>query len=181
MTTWEGASPPTFSESVVSFVSTLENAKNIIVKCVLAIAGIFMAVLLTSVFMQVVFRYVLRRPLSWSEELARYTFVWISLLGAAAVIPKSLTQGIDLLVKQLPESVQMVVGVITRLLMAVFCAILAFKGYELTGIVHMQTSAAMSLPMSYVYFAVPVSAVLMIVILYLDSVITYRNASSQNL
>ena len=181
MTTWEGASPPTFSESVVSFVSTLENAKNIIVKCVLAIAGIFMAVLLTSVFMQVVFRYVLRRPLSWSEELARYTFVWISLLGAAAVIPKSLTQGIDLLVKQLPESVQMVVGFITRLLMAVFCAILAFKGYELTGIVHMQTSAAMSLPMSYVYFAVPVSAVLMIVILFLDSVITYRNASSQNL
>lgn len=181
MTTWEGASPPTFSESVVSFVSTLENAKNIIVKCVLAIAGIFMAVLLTSVFMQVVFRYVLRRPLNWSEELARYTFVWISLLGAAAVIPKSLTQGIDLLVKQLPESVQMVVGVITRLLMAVFCAILAFKGYELTGIVHMQTSAAMSLPMSYVYFAVPVSAVLMIVILFLDSVITYRNASSQNL
>ena len=45
----------------------------------------------------------------------------------------------------------------------------------------MQTSAAMSLPMSYVYFAVPVSAVLMIVILFLDSVITYRNASSQNL
>lgn len=139
-----------------------------------------MAVLLTSVFLQVVFRYVLARPLSWSEELARYTFVWISLLGAAGVIPKSLTQGIDILVNKLPTSVQVILGLITRLLIVGFCLLLVFKGYELTKIVHIQKSAVIGFPMSCVYLAVPVSAILMIVILILDSVMTYKKVLEEN-
>lgn len=32
---------------------------------------------------QVIMRYVFQHPLTWSEELARYIFVWIALLGSA--------------------------------------------------------------------------------------------------
>ena len=32
---------------------------------------------------QVVSRYVFGKPLTWSEELARYMFVWLALLGSA--------------------------------------------------------------------------------------------------
>jgi TRAP-type C4-dicarboxylate transport system permease small subunit len=35
------------------------------------------------VFLQVVFRYVLRQPLFWSEELPRYLLIWMSFLAAA--------------------------------------------------------------------------------------------------
>ncbi|MCE7878778.1 MAG: TRAP transporter small permease, partial [Betaproteobacteria bacterium PRO3] len=43
---------------------------------VLAFAGMF-----ACVFAQVVFRYFLDDPLVWSDELARYLFVWVSFLG----------------------------------------------------------------------------------------------------
>ena len=39
-------------------------------------AGIFLCVLA-----QVVFRYVFNAPLTWSEELARYLFIWCAFLG----------------------------------------------------------------------------------------------------
>ena len=35
----------------------------------------------TVLFMQVIFRYILKNPLIWSEELARYLHVWIALFG----------------------------------------------------------------------------------------------------
>jgi len=34
------------------------------------------------VLLQVIYRYILTEPLHWSEEMARYLFVWLSLLGA---------------------------------------------------------------------------------------------------
>ena len=139
-----------------------------------------MVVLLMSVFAQVVFRYVFVKPLSWSEELARYTFVWVSMLGAAGVIPKSLTQGIDILVNKLPTSVQVVLGLIIRSLIVAFCLLLIIKGYELTKITHIQKSAVIGFPMSYAYFSVPFSAALMIIILCLDSIITYKKLLEEN-
>ena len=41
------------------------------------------AVIVVVGFAQVVFRYVLESPLSWSEELVRYVFVWSVFLTAA--------------------------------------------------------------------------------------------------
>ena len=41
------------------------------------------------VFLQVVYRYVLAEPLHWSEEMARYLFVWLSLLGATLGLPEA--------------------------------------------------------------------------------------------
>jgi len=34
---------------------------------------------------QVLFRYLLMIPLPWTEELARFTLVWVTFLGAASV------------------------------------------------------------------------------------------------
>ena len=155
-------------------VDRLRKTQDTLVKSILAVGAIIMAVLLISIFMQVIFRYVLRRPLSWSEELARFGFVWISMLGAAATIPKSLTQGIDLLLKKLPRTVQVISNVATRILMVLFSLILVAKGWELTTIVHLQTSAVMGIRMSWVYASIPVAAFLMVVILTLDSLINYN-------
>lgn len=161
-------------------VDTLEKIQKTLVKVILAIGAVIMAVLLVSIFLQVIFRYVLQKPLSWSEELARYGFVWISMLGAAATIPKSLTQGIDSLLKRLPRPVQAISNIVTRILMVLFCLLLIVKGWELTTIVHMQTSAVMSIRMSWVYSSIPIAALLMVVILSIDSLINLKEITMQD-
>lgn len=49
--------------------------------------GISTAIVMTvMIFMQVVYRYVLADSLSWSEELARYMFIWSVAMGSALAL-----------------------------------------------------------------------------------------------
>lgn len=134
----------------------------------LIIASILLVVITSSVFLQVIFRYVLEQPLSAAEELARFCFVWVSLLGAAATISASSSQGIDLLVKKFPERIQRVIAVLSSLGILLFCGMLVVKGMELVSIVYSQRSPGLNLPMSYVYISVPVSALLIAITLGLE-------------
>ncbi|MGI6559038.1 MAG: TRAP transporter small permease [Limnochordia bacterium] len=54
-------------------------------KRVEGIGSFLLAVLVTIVLAQVLFRYVLRIPVPWTEELARFLLVWVTFIGAAAV------------------------------------------------------------------------------------------------
>src|SRR5574341_1452640 len=50
------------------------------------VAGLLIALMTALVALQVVFRYVVNYTLPWSEELARYVFLWASLLGACVAL-----------------------------------------------------------------------------------------------
>ena len=66
-------------------------------------AIIVLVLSLTAVtFAQVVTRYVLNDPLIWSEELARYLFVWVSMIGAALAVRNGGHFGLDLLLRRMP-------------------------------------------------------------------------------
>ena len=45
-----------------------------------------MSLMTVIVFAQIFFRYVFNVPLGWSEELARFAFVWVSFMGASALM-----------------------------------------------------------------------------------------------
>ena len=45
-----------------------------------------MAIMTILVFIQVVMRYVFSNSLSWSEELARFIFLWVSWIGASYAV-----------------------------------------------------------------------------------------------
>ena len=47
---------------------------------------IFLLMITVIIFAQVIFRYVLKAPLSWSEEFATYIFSIETFLGAAMVL-----------------------------------------------------------------------------------------------
>lgn len=149
------------------------NAQKTITRAVAAAAAVMLTGTLSCVFLQVVFRYILSRPLSWSEELARFLFAWSSMLGAAAGATGILAQGIDLLTKKFPKYLQTPVDVVARAATLSACAVLIVKGFELTGRVHEQTSSAINVRMSYVYAAVPVGLLFLFIILAVNTFTVY--------
>lgn len=137
------------------------------------LAGSVLFVVVATVFLQVVFRYVLARPLAWSVELARFLFTWTSMLGAAAAAEKMFVQAIDVFTRKLPERLQKPIDIMARAITFVTIIVLLVTGIELTGRVFRQTSSALGIRMSYVYTAVPVGLALMALLLLLDTYNTH--------
>jgi TRAP-type C4-dicarboxylate transport system permease small subunit len=74
-----------------------------------AVLILMMIVMASAVVIQVVSRYIINRPTSWSEEVARYLFVWITFLGSAVVIRKRRHVDVSVLTDRLPARAARVV------------------------------------------------------------------------
>jgi TRAP-type C4-dicarboxylate transport system permease small subunit len=66
---------------------------------VVVAAGVVLIVLLVS--LQVIYRYAVRQPLVWSEELTTLSYQWLSFLGAALAVRHRAHFGVDFLVRRL--------------------------------------------------------------------------------
>ncbi len=122
------------------------------------------------VFLQVVFRYLLRQPLFWSEELPRYLLIWMSFLAAALAQKDEAHINITLCVTPLPRLAQRWIRLLTHLIMMGFLAILIYSGSLVITITAHHRSTALQIPMAAVYAAVPAGAILMMVYLFIQIV-----------
>ncbi len=119
---------------------------------------ILISVLMIAVTMaQVVFRYLVEAPLPWSEELARYCFVWIVFLGAAIGLSRGVHLGVDLLVNQMPERIRKVLAVISNALIVCFAGSVIYASVPVIKMNMFQHSPALGVQMSSIYLAIPIS------------------------
>ena len=106
---------------------------------------------------QVIFRYVIAAPLPWSEELARYCFVWIVFLGGAVGLSRGIHLGVDLLVNRLPTPMRRAADMLTNLLIAAFAVTVIYASFPVINMNMFQRSPALGIQMSYIYIAIPIS------------------------
>lgn len=110
---------------------------------VLACVGIVLLV-----FAGVLSRFVFAQPMAWSEELARYLFLWAALVGAASACRNNQHGGIPLLVDKFPPALQRAAEIfVTAVVLLVLC-VLAWQSVESTqqGLESGQTSLASGIP-----------------------------------
>lgn len=117
------------------------------------------------VFVAVVLRYVFHTSLGFYDELARYLFVWMSFLGAAAGVKRHGHFGVGLVLERLPRGLRRIVNALNTLGMMVFAGFLVSKGLTMVRLSSRQLSPAMEISVSYLYAPVPISGALMIVYL----------------
>ena len=126
--------------------------------CVWSLA--FMTIL---VFIQVVMRYVFRNSLSWSEELARYIFLWLSWIGASYAVKERSHFRVEMFADMLRGKARKTFELFVLLVWFAFCVFLAYQGSMITRhlLTRGQISAAMEIPMAWAYASVPVGSGLM--------------------
>ncbi|MPM53980.1 hypothetical protein SDC9_100752 [bioreactor metagenome] len=122
-------------------------------------------IIIPLVFLQVVMRYVFQNSLTWSEELARYIFLWQIWLGASYATKKARHIRIEIIKEKLSQNGRAVLEIIVLLAWMFFALFLTVKGFELSkGIFEtQQLSPAMLMPMGYAYLSVPVGSLLMVI------------------
>jgi TRAP-type C4-dicarboxylate transport system permease small subunit len=126
---------------------------------------VLMAIMVLNVLWQVGSRFILRSPSSYTDELARFLLIWVSLLGASYITGKKMHLAIDILPSKLHGKQQRNLNVLINVLVAIFAFFaMVWGGIKLVYITLTlnQTSAALNVPLGYVYLAVPLSGLIII-------------------
>ncbi len=126
----------------------------------MVITGIAMTVI---ILIQIFFRFVIYRPVPWSEEAARYLMIWLGMLGSVVALRKGRHIGVTALVDVLPVRIARVMAFVVRVTMIGFMGIIGWEGIQLAIFNYPQLSAAMEITMMVPYLAIPVGAIMMIV------------------
>lgn len=133
--------------------------KNFLEKSLEIITIIMFFMLIGVVFLQVFSRFLLPKTPSWTEEMARFFFVYSILFGAPLALKKGDYVRVDLLTNLLPEKIQNIIDGVIYLVLTVFFIIIAVKGYVFASLGVRQYSPAMGLPMFIPYMSIGISSI----------------------
>lgn len=121
---------------------------------------IVVAVLVVDVLWQVFTRFILKNPSTWTEELAVFMLIWVSLLGAAVALNRGAHLGIDYFVGKLSPRKRLYTEIFVFLCISAFSlTVMVIGGIELVSntLRLEQISPALGVKVGYVYIAVPMS------------------------
>ena len=121
---------------------------------------VVVAVLVLDVLWQVFTRVVLRDPSTWTEELAVFMLIWVSLLGAAVALNRGAHLGIDYFVGKLSRRRRLYTEAFVFFCISAFSlCVMVLGGINLvtSTLLLGQESPALQVKVGYVYLAIPIS------------------------
>lgn len=109
------------------------------------------------VIAQVVMRYVFNAPLTWSEELARIVFIYLTFMGIGAAYGRRRHMVVDSFVALLPLRIRKTLMSSVKILATIFLlAILIVTAQSMAELSRMEfNTPALELSMAFVYLAIP--------------------------
>jgi TRAP-type C4-dicarboxylate transport system permease small subunit len=131
------------------------------------LVGAMILVMAATIIWQVFARYVLDAAPGWSEELARFLMIWVTLLGGAAVLRGGGHIAVTALLDWLPSRFHGVVLALRDLALLAALLVLARYGWDYAALNAVQESAALEIRKSIIYAALPLGAVLTMALLVL--------------
>jgi TRAP-type C4-dicarboxylate transport system permease small subunit len=131
------------------------------------ILAAMLLVMTVSVIWQVFGRYVVGRAPGWSEEVARYLMVWITMIGSAAVLRTGGHITVTVLVDRLHAGTRRIVLLVRDLAVVIAAGVMVWYGYEFAELNSFQDSAALEIPMSVTYAALWIGPALVLLVLLL--------------
>ena len=144
----------------------------------LAVAAVLTAMVVT-ITAQVLARYVFNVPLAWTEELARYLFIWLVFLGASQAMRRGEHIAIGFFVDMLPRPVRLAASLLVQTLMAAFLAVLVLMAWRIVGVVAPLKSIALKVTMAVVYLPLVVGGAAMLVRTLCGIVDTIRHGARE--
>jgi TRAP-type C4-dicarboxylate transport system permease small subunit len=119
-----------------------------------------MIVLCTVLFVGVYSRYVMGQAVPWSDEVARYLFIWLVFLGAAVAVRRRAHYAVHLIVDRFAKRAKFATELFYWVIIMGFSVFITIQGLKVMEGVSVQISPALELNLSWVFLAIPVHGVL---------------------
>jgi len=144
---------------------TQSKFKNKLDKIVAWMLIVLMGFMVLNVSWQVLSRYVVQNPSSFTDELSRYMLIWLGMLGAAYVAGQNQHLAIDILPNKLSGKPKMKLLILINALVLLFALLaMVLGGSNLVYITYIleQKSATLQIPLAFIYTIIPISGLLVI-------------------
>lgn len=115
--------------------------------------GILTGLMVLFVFLNVVLRTFFNAGLTWSEELARYLFVYVTYIGAISAMRANAHLGVDTLISRMKPQIQMLMYIISQTIICILMLILVRGSMKMVMQNTASKTAALGIPYSVLYFA----------------------------
>lgn len=139
----------------------LNRISNVIDKMCKHIVTYLLVIISVFLFVQVVARFIFNTGTFWTDELARFSMVWIVFLGAAIATRENTLINVDLVESLYPKT-KKPLYIFQAFISLAFYVLLLIIGWETMGLVQAQRSPNMGISMSILYASIPISMIIAI-------------------
>ncbi|MFN7011982.1 MAG: TRAP transporter small permease [Allorhizobium sp.] len=145
-----------------------------------AIVVALMAMMSALIGVQIFMRYVMGASLSWSEELARYFFIWATYVGIAYAVRKDAHIRVTMASDLLPARGQVFLRILSHIIFGAFALFVMYQGWFMVEKTFRfgQKSASLGVPMGIIYLA-PFTGFLLVVLRLIQAVVSDLRAARQ--
>ncbi len=131
-------------------------------RAALFVANTAMIVMLATICWTVISRYLLRSPVSWSEDITSIAFAWFMFIGMVAVHNRRGHIGLDVFISVLPAWTQTSLARGADIFVAIFCFYTAYlcglQAYVSQGSAH---TTVLKIPLSFFFASLAIGFFLM--------------------
>ncbi|KRW93083.1 TRAP transporter small permease [Paracoccus sp. PXZ] len=107
-------------------------------------------------------RYLTGNSLTWADEVARYSMIWLTFLGSGLALRHGAHAAITNAQDALPGRGQRILRLVILLVLFSFFGFMVWVGIDYMNRMAIQKSAALQVPMKWIYAAMPAGFALMI-------------------
>lgn len=158
-------------KSMKKFLKILNKTEDVV------LVVMFMA-MVGSIFFQVIMRFVFNNSSSWSEELGKFLFVWLSWLGISIGHRRKEHIKIGILLDKFPGKIRLIVEAANELILIAICVITLYYGMILMGIQWNVPYAGIKISTSWGYLSLVLGCGLFVMrafIYFLESLKSLKN------
>lgn len=144
-------------------VRVIEAVSSICARVTSVCAVVMAAIMIVCLLLQIVFRYLLNDPLTWSEEVALFTFAWVVLLLGSLGVREAFHVRLTFVLDRFSHAARLWLERAILVAIGVFGVLLAVSGYRYVEGTLGAVSAAVGYPIEALHAAAPVCGVLIVI------------------
>jgi len=123
-------------------------------------------ILLATVSSGVFFRYVIKKPLLWANEIATFALIWWVFIGTAFAIRKKKHISVEFFKSRLSTRFVTWLDLLIYFILTLYCFILTYYSINLLPRVYVQVASFTRVPVTWFYIIIPICSLIMIVYLF---------------
>jgi len=138
----------------------------------IALSFLLVIIIIVSVFLQIIWRYLINMPLLWPEEFSMFLMIWMIFFMASYITKIKRHLALDYFFNKLSPKLAFWISLVSKIFIIIFLICSVWGGCQLYKSGMIRKSTILGIPLFYYYMSIIVNGISMIVYLFYDFVIT---------